>query len=78
MNEDVGNNITVQRYTTFDEISPPICPCASMISLRGETQSEEGVISSYWKEYHSGALITIIDDLKDGLNSPLIKVFVGI
>ena len=41
-------------------------------------ETEDEAIESYWNEHYVGAFQTILDDLNDRIDSPLIKVFVEI
>ena len=46
--------------------------------LRGVEGTDEESIKAYWREYYIGAFTSIIQDLQDRLDSPLINVFVEI
>ena len=49
-----------------------------MRDLRGVEGTDEESIKAYWREHYIGAFTSIIQDLQDRLDSPLIKVFVEI
>ena len=72
-----ANNIggSLQTSGFYSEISYSLYPRASMMTLRQVTETEEDTIKAYWKEPYVEAFDLIVEDLKDRLDSPLIKVF---
>ena len=52
-----------------------LCPQASMVALRQVNKSEDDATEAYWKELFVGGFDTLLDNLKDRMNSPLVKVF---
>ena len=49
-----------------------------MVILRQVNDSEDDAKKAYWKELYVGGFDTLLDDLKDRMYSPLIRVFVEI
>ena len=70
-----ANMITILRnYGLFYGIEGPTCSRA----LREVEGTEDKTIRAYRRELYIGAFTTILEDLKDIMDPPLIKVFVEI
>ena len=78
LNEKAQNLQSLQECGYYTEIEEASCPRATMRVMRGVVETEEEAIESYWNEHYVGAFQTILDDLNDRIDSPLIKVFVEI
>ena len=78
LNEKAQNLQSLQECGYYTEIEEASCPRATMRVLRGVVETEDEAIESYWNEHYVGAFQTILDDLNDRIDSPLIKVFVEI
>jgi len=78
LNDEYQNIPILQRYNFYTAIEEPLCPCASIRVLRQVHDTEEEAVKAYWYDHYVGTFETIVEDLRDRLNSPLIKVFVEI
>ena len=72
----IGGSLRTSGF--YSEISDPSCPRGSILLLSQVNDTYADVVKAYWKEHYVEAFDTIINDLKDRLDSPLIKVFVEI
>ena len=74
----VSLNETLQKYSLYDGIEEPQCPRASIQVVRDATGSNDDAAKAYWKEIYLEGFETILEDLKDRLNSPQLQLCVEI
>ena len=72
----IGGSIYMSGFCS--EINSLSCPRAFIIFLRQLNDAEDDVIIAYWEKHYVEAFDTISNDLKDRLDSTLIKIFVDI
>ena len=74
--DTIGGSLRTSGF--YSEISDPSCPRRFFLPLNQVNDTYADVVKAYWKEHYVEAFDTIINDLRDRLDSPLIKVFVEI
>ena len=77
-NKRAEANEILQRHNMFISIESASCPRISLKHLRQVVDTDKETIKAHWKEHYVGAFDTILKDLNDKLNSPLIQAFVKI
>ena len=74
VNDLVSLNETLVNYSLYDGIEKPQCPRASIRVVRDATGSNDDAAKAYWKELYLEGFETILEDLKDRLNSPQLQL----
>ena len=74
VNNLVSLNEILNKYSLYDGIEEPKCPRASIKVVREATGSNEDAAKAYWKELYLDGFETILEDLRDRLNSPQLQL----
>ena len=74
VNNLVSSNDTLNKYSLYDGIEEPQCPRSSIKVVRDATGSNDDAAKAYWKELYLEGFETILEDLKERLNSPQLQL----
>ena len=74
VNKLVNLNKTLKKYSLYDGIEEQQCPRSSIQAFRDATSSNDDAAKAYWKELYLDGFETILEDLRDRLNSPQLQL----
>ena len=74
VNKIVNLNESLNKYSLYDGIEEPQCPRSSIQVVWDATGSNDDVAKAYWKELYLEDFETILEYLKDRLNSPQLQL----
>ena len=74
VNNIVSLNELLNKCSLYDGIEDPQCPRSSIQVVRDATGSNDDAAKAYWKELYLEGFETILEDLKERLNSPQLQL----